>query len=73
MARAGRLVKPTSQDLIRLTVLRSARLSPHWVRVALGGAEIDEPVANEIADQCLGARQGPQHGADQMCTNARAR
>lgn len=41
MARAGRLVKPASQDLIRLTVLRTARLSPHWVRVTLGGAEID--------------------------------
>ncbi len=41
MARAGRLVKPAVQELIRLTVLRRARLSPGWMRVTLGGGEID--------------------------------
>ncbi|MDZ8171449.1 siderophore-interacting protein [Microbacterium xanthum] len=41
MARAGRLVKPAVQELIRLTVVRRERLSPHWMRVTLGGAEIE--------------------------------
>lgn len=41
MARAGRLVKPESQDLIHLTVLRREQLSPHWMRVTLGGGEIE--------------------------------
>ncbi len=41
MARAGRLVKPESQELIHLTVLRRERLAPHWMRVTLGGGEID--------------------------------
>ncbi|MEZ3161419.1 siderophore-interacting protein [Microbacterium sp. BWT-B31] len=40
MARASRLVKPESQDLIHLRVLRRERLSPHWMRVTLGGGEI---------------------------------
>ncbi|MDY0907969.1 siderophore-interacting protein [Microbacterium sp. CFBP9034] len=41
MALASRLVKPETQGLVHLTVLRSERLSPHWMRVTLGGAEID--------------------------------
>lgn len=36
-----RLVKPDSQGLVHLTVLRSERLSPHWLRVTLGAGEID--------------------------------
>lgn len=40
MARFSSLVKPASQELIRLEVLRSQRLSPHWMRVTLGGGEI---------------------------------
>ena len=41
MARSSSLVKPASQDLLHLTVLRTARLSPHWMRVTLGGGDID--------------------------------
>jgi len=41
MARFSKLVKPQSQELIHLTVLRAERLGPHWVRVTLGGGEID--------------------------------
>lgn len=37
----SRLVKPESAELIHLTVQRSTRLSPHWIRVTLGGGEID--------------------------------
>ncbi|MGW9346043.1 siderophore-interacting protein, partial [Streptomyces albidoflavus] len=40
MALAGRLVKPETQGLVHLTVLRTERLSPHWMRVTLGGGEI---------------------------------
>lgn len=40
MARASQLVKPASQELIRLEVLRTERLSPHWMRITLGGGEI---------------------------------
>ncbi|MBW9121189.1 siderophore-interacting protein [Microbacterium trichothecenolyticum] len=36
-----RLVKPEKQGLVHLTVLHSERLSPHWMRVTLGGGEID--------------------------------
>lgn len=36
-----RLVKPETQGLVHLTVLRTERLSPHWMRVTLGGGEID--------------------------------
>ncbi|KJL45107.1 siderophore-interacting protein [Microbacterium trichothecenolyticum] len=36
-----RLVKPETQGLVHLTVLRTERLSPHWLRVTLGGGEID--------------------------------
>jgi NADPH-dependent ferric siderophore reductase len=38
----SRLVKPETQGLIHLTVLRSARISPHFVRVTLGGGEIEK-------------------------------
>lgn len=41
MAQASRLVKPETQGLVHLTVLRRERLSPHWMRITLGGAEID--------------------------------
>ncbi len=36
-----RLVKPETQGLVHLTVLRTERLSPHWMRVTLGGGEIE--------------------------------
>lgn len=41
MALASRLVKPASQDLLHLTVLRTERLSAHWMRITLGGGEIE--------------------------------
>jgi NADPH-dependent ferric siderophore reductase len=41
MALASRLVKPASQELVHLTVLRRERLSPHWMRITFGGGEID--------------------------------
>jgi NADPH-dependent ferric siderophore reductase len=41
MAQASRLVKPATQELIHLEVLRTERLSPHWMRITLGGREID--------------------------------
>ena len=37
----SRLVKPHSSELLRLTVLRTERLAPHWVRVTLGAGDID--------------------------------
>ncbi|WP_439591316.1 siderophore-interacting protein [Microbacterium sp.] len=40
MAVASRLVKPETQDLLHLSVLRTERLSPHWMRVTLGGGDI---------------------------------
>jgi NADPH-dependent ferric siderophore reductase len=42
MAQASRLVKPETQGLVHLTVLRTERLSPHWMRVTLGGGEIGQ-------------------------------
>ncbi|WP_194410232.1 siderophore-interacting protein [Microbacterium cremeum] len=42
MAQASRLVKPETQGLVHLTVLRTQRLSPHWMRVTLGGGEISQ-------------------------------
>lgn len=42
MARASALVKPASQELIHLEVLRRERLSPHWMRITLGGGEVAE-------------------------------
>lgn len=41
MAQASRLVKPDVQELLHLTVVRKERLSPHWMRITLGGGEID--------------------------------
>ncbi|MDQ1130153.1 siderophore-interacting protein [Microbacterium sp. SORGH_AS_0888] len=41
MARNSKMVKPEDQRLIRLRVLRTARLSPHWVRVTVGEGEVD--------------------------------
>lgn len=41
MARASALVKPAQQELLHLTVLRTERLAPHWMRVTLGGGEIE--------------------------------
>ena len=42
MARSSRLVKPAQQGLIHLTVIRTERLSEHWMRVTLGGGEIEK-------------------------------
>ncbi len=41
MALTSRLVKPETQELLHLTVLRKEQLSPHWMRITLGGGEID--------------------------------
>jgi NADPH-dependent ferric siderophore reductase len=41
MALASRLVKPETQGLVHLTVLRRERIAPHWMRITLGGGEID--------------------------------
>lgn len=41
MAKASELVKPERQQLIRLEVLRSERISPHFQRVTVGGGSID--------------------------------
>jgi len=41
MAVTSRLVKPAVQELVHLTVLRSERLSAHWMRITLGGGEIE--------------------------------
>ncbi|MGO8608910.1 siderophore-interacting protein, partial [Rhizobium johnstonii] len=40
MARTSSLVKPTVQELLHLEVVRTERLSAHWMRVTLGGGEI---------------------------------
>lgn len=41
MAQSSRLVKPARQELLHATVVRTERLSPHWMRVTLGGGELD--------------------------------
>ncbi|GAA5034147.1 siderophore-interacting protein [Microbacterium fluvii] len=41
MVSFSRLVKPESQELLHVTVLRRERLSPHWMRVTLGGGDIE--------------------------------
>lgn len=41
MAGFSRLVKPETQGLVHVRVLRTERLSAHWMRVTLGGGEID--------------------------------
>lgn len=40
MARSSSLLKPESQELLHLHVLRTERLSPHWMRITLGGGDI---------------------------------
>ncbi|GAA2897905.1 siderophore-interacting protein [Microbacterium esteraromaticum] len=37
----SKIVKPASAELLQLTVLRTEQLSPGWMRVTLGGGEID--------------------------------
>ncbi|MGN7860773.1 siderophore-interacting protein [Microbacterium sp. 22303] len=37
----SKMVKPASAGLVPLTVLRTERLAPHWIRVTLGGGEIE--------------------------------
>ena len=37
----GKIVKPASAELIHLTVLRTQRLTRGWMRVTLGGGEIE--------------------------------
>ncbi|MFI8633210.1 siderophore-interacting protein [Microbacterium sp. NPDC077663] len=41
MARASALVKPPHQELLHLSVLRTERLAAHWMRVTLGGGDVD--------------------------------
>jgi len=38
----SKMVKPESAELIHLTVLRTERLSAHWLRVTLGGGEVEK-------------------------------
>ena len=38
----SKMVKPESTELIHLTVLRTGRLSAHWIRITLGGGEIEK-------------------------------
>ncbi|MBO0980925.1 siderophore-interacting protein [Microbacterium sp. SD291] len=38
----SKLVKPETAGLIHLTVQRTERLSAHWIRVTLGGGEIEK-------------------------------
>lgn len=40
MARFSSLVKPASQELLHLRVLRVERLAPHWTRVTFGEGDI---------------------------------
>lgn len=37
----SKLVKPESSELLHLTVQRTERLAPHWMRVTLGSGDID--------------------------------
>lgn len=41
MALTSRLIKPEVQELLHLTVVRKEQLSAHWMRITLGGGEID--------------------------------
>ncbi|BDV29485.1 siderophore-interacting protein [Microbacterium terricola] len=41
MAQNSRMIKPETQGLVHLTVLRTAQISPHFMRVTLGGAEVE--------------------------------
>lgn len=38
----SKMVKPESTELLHLTVLRSERVAEHWMRVTLGGGEIEK-------------------------------
>jgi NADPH-dependent ferric siderophore reductase len=38
----SKMVKPETTELIHLVVLRTERLSAHWIRVTLGGGEIEK-------------------------------
>lgn len=38
----SKTVKPDTAPLLPLEVLRSERIAPHWIRVTLGGGDIDE-------------------------------
>ena len=38
----SKLVKPETTELLHLSVLRTERLAPHWIRVTLGGGEIEK-------------------------------
>lgn len=38
----SKLVKPATSELVPLEVLRTERLAPHWMRVTLGGGEIEK-------------------------------
>lgn len=38
----SKMVKPETADLLHLEVLRSERLSPHWMRITLGGREVSK-------------------------------
>lgn len=40
MARFSSVVKPASQELLHVQVVRTERLSPHWMRITLGGGDI---------------------------------
>ncbi len=42
MGRASTLIKPARRHLIRLEVLRSERITPHFQRVTVGGGTIDD-------------------------------
>lgn len=37
----SKMVKPETTDLLPLEVLRTERLAPHWMRITLGGGEIE--------------------------------
>lgn len=37
----SKMVKPAEAGLLPLTVLRTERLAPHWIRVTFGGGEIE--------------------------------
>ncbi|MGO4490405.1 siderophore-interacting protein [Microbacterium sp. 2RAF4] len=37
----SKMVKPESSELLHLTVLRTEQLSAHWIRVTLGGGDIE--------------------------------
>lgn len=36
----SKMVKPENPELLRLQVLRTERLAPHWIRITLGGGDI---------------------------------